>query len=814
MLSSFLVIVPFIAGINALNDWTVACTSGECSYALPPDLSKSGGSNNAITDITKAADWQILGCDSNALAQDIRLVCLKDPDDPNSQCSHLYQEIGAVNKIVRLPEDCGASAFARVAKSWVPEDQSIPNSVRRSLLRRDGKVPVVKALSLDTNFDAVDWSKTGPVNIAIQGVNVPGVQTGDLQVTLSRRRTINPRFSLKGALGAVKDGLEKAAKDVVGVAKDAVGAVKDVAGAVKDAAESVVDNSIDANKTFDLKPLTFSKHVNLINSQLDCGKVSASLQVDMDANANAQASISVAATGTIIPPKMTKFGIVAALTANVAGTMTMNADITGHVDSGKIELVNLGVPAFDLPGIFTLGPSFTVSAQVVGDVDVVMDMQVGLNFDINNAQLTFPPDASNKPLSSAFSISDTPLTLNAAGDVTATGTLTAHLIPSLNLGVSVLGGKAKADIFLDIDTNAVLQMNLDASASATKVVTPPTIDNSASSSQETISADATSTATDTASPDDGSSSDASGSAELFQVDDGELVDANGNPVDENGAPLPEGASPLFVDQDGNIVPGPTSGDAADAKPKRANDAQVQLFQGDNGELVNEAGEPVDENGKKLGPNDAPVFVDNDGNIVDGPMGDDSTAAAQLFQTDDGELVDESGNPVDAEGNLLKDGDSPVCADTDGNVIACPAGVTDNAAAATDDTTATADDVTVNTTADVATTSGTETTKSLGGCINVNGGISINAGAEGSFFGLFDKVANARLFDKNFKIFNKCFGDQVTAAPTTTAADSTSETNKRAQTSLEGRAAFTCPLGGSKKLGVTQGTVKSSNIQPA
>jgi hypothetical protein len=63
------------------------------------------GSNNAITDITKAADWQILGCDSNALAQDIRLVCLKDPDDPNSQCSHLYQEIGAVNKIVRLPED-------------------------------------------------------------------------------------------------------------------------------------------------------------------------------------------------------------------------------------------------------------------------------------------------------------------------------------------------------------------------------------------------------------------------------------------------------------------------------------------------------------------------------------------------------------------------------------------------------------------------------------------------------------------------------------------------------------------------------------
>ncbi|KAJ7892507.1 hypothetical protein B0H14DRAFT_2335375 [Mycena olivaceomarginata] len=583
MLSSFLVIFPFIAGINALNDWTVACTRGECSYDLPTNSSASGslkiwGSNNAITDITKAADWQILGCDSNALAQDIRLVCLKDPDDPNSQCSHLYQEIGAVNKIVRLPEDCGASAFARVAKSWVSEDQSIPSSVRRSLVRRDGKVPVVKALSLDTDFDAADWSKTGPVNIAIQGVNVPGVQAGDIQVTSSRRRTINPRFSIKGALG----GMFLFYSFLIVTRITLPLAVKD----------AVVDNSIDANKTFDLKPLTFSKHVNLINSQLDCGKVSVSLQVDMDANANAQASISVAATGTIIPPKITKFGVVAALTANVAGTMTMNADITacslrhqtdthGHVDSGKIELVNLGVPAFDLPGIFTLGPSFTVSAQVVGDIDVVMDMQVGLNFDINNAQLTFPPDASNKPLSSAFSISDTPLTLNAAGDVAATGTLTAHLIPSLNFGVSVLGGKAKADIFLDLDTNTALQMNLDGSASATKVVTPPTIDNSASSSPETTSADATSTAADIASPND------------------------------------------------------------------------------------------------------------------------------------------------------------VCVQT------------------------------TNTAADVATTSDTETTKSLGGCINVNGGISINAGAEGSFFGLFDKVANARLFEKNFKIFNKCFGDQATTAPATT-----------------------------------------------
>ncbi|KAJ7908122.1 hypothetical protein B0H13DRAFT_2498575 [Mycena leptocephala] len=77
--------------------------------------------------------------------------------------------------------------------------------------------------------------------------------------------------------------------------------------------------------------------------------------------------------------------------------------------------------------------------------------------------------------------------------------------------------------------------------------------------------------------------------------------------------------------------------------------------------------------------------------------------------------------------------------------------------------------------------GIDTTKSLGGCINVNGAISVNAVLRAaslvslfaslpptrvhsntpSLPGLFDKSANAQLFNQNFKIFAKCFGDQAT-----------------------------------------------------
>ena len=55
---------------------------------------------SAISDITTAAGWEILGCDQNAMEQDIRLVCTSSA----AACDHLYSSGGAEGKIVRLPE--------------------------------------------------------------------------------------------------------------------------------------------------------------------------------------------------------------------------------------------------------------------------------------------------------------------------------------------------------------------------------------------------------------------------------------------------------------------------------------------------------------------------------------------------------------------------------------------------------------------------------------------------------------------------------------------------------------------------------------
>lgn len=54
------------------------------------------------------------------------------------------------------------------------------------------------------------------------------------------------------------------------------------------------------------------------------------------------------------------------------------------------------------------------------------------------------------------------LQLSVTPDTSAKGTVEAHLIPVIDLGLSALGGLAKATVFLDLDASASLTLTLDA----------------------------------------------------------------------------------------------------------------------------------------------------------------------------------------------------------------------------------------------------------------------------------------------------------------------------------------------------------------
>ncbi|TFK33758.1 hypothetical protein BDQ12DRAFT_614698 [Crucibulum laeve] len=435
MVHSAFVLVMLVTAVRAANDWSTPCLSGVCSYDLPASASSASGtlkiwgSADAISDITPAAGWEILGCNPDTLSQDIRLVC-KDDETSAADCAHLYQNSGADGKIVRLPENCGKNAFARVAKSWVPDDQSIPANISSSIVRRDGTQPQVKALTIDTNFAAVDTSKTGNVNFAIRAANVPGAN-GDLVTSppAGQQRRYTPRgFS-----------------DFIG---DAVNNIKGL-------------NDFDVNKNTTLSPFDIDKTFNLVDQKLSCPPLAAGLKVDVDAKAHALASIGVAASGTIVPPKIDDFAIVSTLSADLSGSIDMVADVSATLDSGKILLFEVGVPGLDFPGVLTIGPSFQINAEAKATLDLAVDLNVGVDYHIENAQLVFPPRSGDKT-SGTFTVQDTPLKLSLSPSVKATGTLEAHLIPSLNLGISALDNVVNVGVFLELDASATMTLSLEA----------------------------------------------------------------------------------------------------------------------------------------------------------------------------------------------------------------------------------------------------------------------------------------------------------------------------------------------------------------
>ncbi|ESK93403.1 hypothetical protein Moror_1814 [Moniliophthora roreri MCA 2997] len=646
-------LLPFLLQVYGANDWNTPCLNGVCQYSITSTNGGSSGtlkiwgSNAAISDITSAAGWEILDCSPDKLAQDIRLVCGSE-DTEGAGCSHLYEE-GAENKIVRLPESCGKSAFARVAKAWTPEDQSIPSKLAARVIRRDDKQPTVRALTLDTDFAKTDTSKWGPVNFAIQGANFPGQDVNGTTIPVGPQR--RSRFQSRTSLMARWNSI-----------------------AISDA------NEFDVNKNIDLPPINVNQNFNIFRSQIACGPVNADVSADVFADANALVSLGVAAIGTIAPPKIDDFQVVAGINADLDGTLSLTANLGGTLDSGDIKIFQVGIPGLTFPGILEVGPTFEINARATASLDVNMDLTVGLTYQISDAQFTFPAKANDKTKGD-FKLGDTPLQLSVSPSVQALGTIEASLIPELRLGVSALNDIVSAAIFLRADASASLE--LDLAASASRVITK------------------------------GANNAGEGTA-AGSEEDGEVVDDSG----EEATPRTVTetlTSTVFVD------PTPTakgsSAKATETKALRARQAK--------------------KSSDKKSAESATATATADEST--------ETAVDDTETVEDDGVADETGEVVDEDGEVVDEG------------------------------AATGNDTTV------------EDTKSFGGCFKVLAGLNVNAGAEGSFFSLFDDQTIVPLFNKNFELFKKCFGDQADQAAATPARRSIRGSRLR-RSSLERRQA--------------------------
>ncbi|KAJ8519111.1 hypothetical protein ONZ45_g3930 [Pleurotus djamor] len=720
--------------VFASNDWNKPCFGGQCSYNLRKNGQVLGtleisGSADAISDITPAAGWVILGCSPNADVQDIRLVC-QDP----STCGHLFRRNRAAGKIVRLPDNCGKSAFARVVRNWVHTNQTIPADVKRRLHRR-GTLPQVQGITLDTNFEAIDPSQLGEVAFFIQGSTVPEAVEDKPSGLSPIKRHATDRFARRGIFDGIKDGLEGIGKDV----GDALGSI----------------SKIDLSKTVNLSPIDVNKDFPLLSKSLSCpasapGEIatSASISVDVNTNLHALVQVGVVAKGSLIPPSISEFALFAGLDADFAGTLNLVASASGSIDSGVISFFEVGVPGLDFPGILSIGPTFKIQGQARASLQSDLNIKLGMAYHTQGTKLFFPPSASQAS-GGNFVPADSPLKLSVDQSISVKGSIEAHLIPRVEFGISALKGLAKATVFLDLDASATLSLDLNEHASASTILhssasssatssTPSTTFTTVSSKASVISTLSTtsivSSSSSKALPDSSSSlfsathSDSSPSVSLPQ------------PSVSNTVLLPI-LSPLPTD---TAVPSKT-----DTKPSSSS---AVLSSSTFIPSLTTVSTPTksDIHGDNC-PSPVTVTV----TVTTGYPIPSSSASDTPLSSSNSSYIASSTSTHKADYSTTLAPDAPKYTES---VSSSTPVYSASQAIATPKVSPLPSNVTAPTVRPVAGPyvghhyRARGATASLDGCVEVTAGLNVNAGADGSFFKLFNTGTKVPLFSKKFEVF--------------------------------------------------------------
>ncbi|KAJ7061876.1 hypothetical protein C8F01DRAFT_1024956 [Mycena amicta] len=398
-----------------------AC-KGSCDFDAPKHKQKhhrgsaklriSGGSH-AVSDLTTDGGWTVLSCNASTLEQDVRIVC------HSAACEHLFEGHGAIDTLVRLPEDCGASPFARVADIKLDPDQSVPAAVEATYDPSGNLTSTVFVARIDTDFAAVNATKVGPVSFSLEGYNFEGP---DLNVsapaTSEERREIRTR------------------------------------------------NWTSFNKTnsIDLPPIQLTETFPILSASLGCTTFNASVSAALSTNIDTTISLGLIVAGSVIPPRVKEFSVFTGLDGKIAGTLQLDASAQGTVSTGKKALWETALAGIDFPGVFTLGPTFGIYGELIADLDADLSVAVDLTYTADNARIYFPADPEG-PSAGAVNTGNSKLSLAVIPTLATKNKFTAHLFPEIKLALSAFTF-VKAEVYLDVDASASLTLDLDASATA------------------------------------------------------------------------------------------------------------------------------------------------------------------------------------------------------------------------------------------------------------------------------------------------------------------------------------------------------------
>ncbi|KAF8144038.1 hypothetical protein K438DRAFT_1874697 [Mycena galopus ATCC 62051] len=388
----------------------------------------------SVSSLDIESDWAITDCDPTSDQPQTALAyCTCPLSDQDCGCSHVFIG-GAADTIVKLPPSCGLGPYARVVSLEINPDQSVLTGRHATKRIADP----VYSLSFDYEFTAIDPS-SGPVYMRADMTDMPGywdsvINTPSDSISV-RKRDLNfhhPRGMEKRWFGSFTDWLAKL-------------------------------NTLTASDSIS-RNYHWSDTYTIFHQEESCPNFQSSLDISVSGFAQVTSQFGYYLEATVVPPAVQQAYVYFKAGAGAEAAFTITGIASASWTSGRYELVNFGFPGLYYPGLLTLGPSLHLYGELSGAISLSGTLQTSVSYTFPSLDLSFGKQDSNagvnnlgNPVSPTNNYGGADYSL--AWNVELSGTADVHLIPSLQLGVSVLGGSLiNAQVFVEADMFAGLSI--------------------------------------------------------------------------------------------------------------------------------------------------------------------------------------------------------------------------------------------------------------------------------------------------------------------------------------------------------------------
>ncbi|KAF5312214.1 hypothetical protein D9619_003681 [Psilocybe cf. subviscida] len=432
----------------------VKTESGTSSTFKESDNENSGAFGELFIDSPKASsvsslsiqsNWVITGCNAQSdQPQQVAMYCSK----ANSPaCQHVLIG-GAEHTIVEMPKSCGLGPYARVASLDVHPNQTVLSGFHAKAKPASESVFL---LSFDYNFAAIPASN-GPVYMRADVTDMPGYWDSVVDSPPERRQWLEER------------GLWQNPKE------------KRWWGAFKTWLSKITTLEVDKSQT---RTFFWSDTWNIFHQESHCDgppQFDASLDISLTGTANMNARYGFYLQGTVVPPAVTASYVHFSSDASASATFTVQGEALVQYNSDRVTFASFGFPGLYYPGLLTVGPSLVLEGYIAGQLSVQGQLTTSLTYQFppinyalgNTGTDTIGPAANPSPPAQLVKYS-------LGYNVDLSGDVTVHMVPTIQLGISVLNGQLiDAQAYVSADLYAGIAINGSVSlASALEVCIAP-----------------------------------------------------------------------------------------------------------------------------------------------------------------------------------------------------------------------------------------------------------------------------------------------------------------------------------------------------